>query len=188
MRPSVQTSLCLAVIALSLATPHRAIAQSTGAQPSVVRASTAKVERAALGAALDRALAQAVAQGAERKSEKSLCRNTLISLCLLGRFVVVAAWDNPFVNPADAFAAGALQLTVESGYMYFSDPLDMEIPIKILDFCDQGVFKVFAAGLSDFGVAIEVRDLVSGATVQYLNNDFQTFNTIIDQNPPFPCP
>lgn len=188
MRPPVQASLILAAIALTLVTQPRAVAQSAGSQPGVVRVSTAEVERAALGAALDRALAQAKVQGAGRKSEKSLCRPTPVSLCLLGRFVVVAAWDNPFINPSDGFVAGALQLTVESGYMWFSDPLDMEIPIKILDFCDQGVFKVFAAGLSDFGVAIEVDDLVSGASVQYVNADFQTFNTIIDQNPPFPCP
>jgi hypothetical protein len=188
MRPPAQTSLFLAAIALTFAAQPRAFAQSTGAQPSAGRASTAEVERAALDAALDRALSHAAVQGADRKSEKSLCFITRTSLCLLGRFVVVAVWDNPFANPSEIFNAGALQLTVESGYMWFLDPSDMEIPIKILDFCDQGVFKVFAAGLSNFGVGIGVEDLVSGTIVKYVNPDFQTFNTIIDQNPPFPCP
>jgi hypothetical protein len=110
------------------------------------------------------------------------------SLCLLGRFEVFGVWDNPFANPNAVFDAGTLQLTDESGYLYFQDQLDIEIPIKVLDFCDQGVFKVFAAGLTDFGVAFRVLDKRTGIFVDYTNNDFHRFDTIIDEAPPFPCP
>jgi hypothetical protein len=139
--------------------------------------------------ALNRAFVVAVARGAYTKSEKSLCINSVVNLCLLGRFVVVAVWDNPYVDPTLENPAGALQLTSESGYLYFQGAVDMEVPIKILDYCgSSGVFKIFAAGLSDFGVTIGVKDLVSGTQINYTNPDFQTFNTIIDEDPPFPCP
>jgi hypothetical protein len=123
-----------------------------------------------------------------RAIEKDLCFVDDTDLCLLGRFDVFGVWDNPFADPNAMFNAGALQLTTESGYLWFQDLLDMEIPIKILNFCDQGVFKVFAAGLTDFGVGIGVLDFVSGTQVNYINPDFNTFNTIIDEAPPFPCP
>jgi len=111
------------------------------------------------------------------------------TLCLLGRFEVFGVWDNPFANPNDVFNAGAFQLTDESGYLFFQDELDIEIPIKILDFCNSnGVFKVFAAGLTDFGVAFRVMDDKTGIHVDYTNDDFHRFDTIIDEAPPFPCP
>src|SRR5260370_1040072 len=92
--------------------------------------------------------------GSSATSSKSLCAPSSTHLCLLGRFVVIADWDNPFFDPNAIFDAGARQLTTESGYMWFDDPLNMEIPIKILDFCDIGTFKVFAAGLTNSGVGI----------------------------------
>lgn len=121
-------------------------------------------------------------------SSKSLCAPSSTHLCLLGRFVVIADWDNPFFDPNAIFDAGARQLTTESGYMWFDDPLNMEIPIKILDFCDVGTFKVFAAGLTNFGVGIGILDLVSGIQKNYINPDRRIFDTIIDNNPPWPCP
>jgi hypothetical protein len=118
---------------------------------------------------------------------KALCFTTDTNLCLLGRFVVVAVWDNPYSDPNAVFTAGAIQLTSESGYMWFDSPTNMEIPLKLLNFCQEGTFKVFAAGLSDFGVNIGIIDQVSGTQVNYINDDKNTFNTIIDESPPWPC-
>ncbi|MBZ0101207.1 MAG: hypothetical protein K8I65_03470 [Thermoanaerobaculia bacterium] len=118
----------------------------------------------------------------------ALCRPTPIGLCLYGRFIVAGVWENPYLEPGVLYPMGAIQLTGQSGYMWFLSPGNMEVPIKMVDFCaiGRGV-GVFAAGLSDFGVSLGVRDMVTGVQVNYINPPRSTFNTIIDQNTPWPC-
>jgi hypothetical protein len=140
-------------------------------------------DESAVLAALERAEAHQARSG----RAAALCRPDITGLCLLGRFVVAAVWKNPFDGSSGN--AGAIQLTDSSGYMWWLSPLVMEVPLKLLNFCGTNppVFKVFAAGLSDFQVGLGVQDQVTGNVVIYTNPGGHVFNTIIDQAPPFPC-
>lgn len=112
------------------------------------------------------------------------------ALCLNGRFLAVAAADNPF-DPAGQFPAGTMHLTPSSGYFYFLDPFNPEVVIKEINACfiaNPSSHWIFAAGLTNFGVEIGVQDLATGVVRVYRNNPGTTFVTIIDQQPPFPCP
>ncbi|MEO8276545.1 MAG: hypothetical protein ABI639_10010 [Thermoanaerobaculia bacterium] len=118
----------------------------------------------------------------------ALCRPTVVSLCLLGRFVVTGFFENPYSAPGFLVPAGAQQLTSASGYLWWFSPIVMEIPIKMVDFCGSGQgFKVFAAGLTDFGVDFAVTDMLTGIRRHYINSPRQVFDTIIDGNTPWPC-
>jgi hypothetical protein len=118
-----------------------------------------------------------------------LCRNTVTAMCLNCRFGIAAQWQNPF-NGASG-TAGEVPLTGESGYFWFDDPFNMEIPIKILDGCGSAPptqsWWVFAAGLTDLGITLVILDWESGITKVYTNPPGQVFNTIIDQQTPWPC-
>jgi hypothetical protein len=114
-----------------------------------------------------------------------LCRSTANGVCLNCRFGVVAGWQNPFDGSQGI--AGAKLLTTQSGYFWFTDPTNMEVPVKILDACPGG-WWFFAAGLTNLGVTILSEDFLTGIQVEYSNAPGQLFVTIIDQNTPWPCP
>jgi hypothetical protein len=169
----VKTVLVVTLVAL---TTSRLAAQSEALAP-------------ALGEQLRAALAAARPTGGA--GEKfCLCHQTSEVICLNCRFGVAAAWQNPFDGSTGI--AGAKFLTTESGYLWFTDPLNMEVPIKILDGCGSGpptdTWWVFAAGLTNLGVIIDVEDFSTGTIQEYVNPPGQLFNTIIDQQTPFPCP
>jgi hypothetical protein len=116
------------------------------------------------------------------------CRTSIAELCLRGgRFSVIGVWRNPF-DGSGVRVAGAWQLTYESGYMWFLSPSNVEVPIKILPFCDSAPagFGIFAAGLTNFEVALNVKDLLTGAQRTYGNPAGQTFDTILDARA-LPC-
>lgn len=117
------------------------------------------------------------------------CRSTFTALCLNGRFIVSAGWDNPF-DAAGAFTAGAIQLTPASGVLWFLDPTNFELVVKEINGCFTGPVShwIFAAGLTNFQVAILVLDAATGVTRTYSNPPRQNFQPIIDQQTPFPCP
>jgi hypothetical protein len=117
------------------------------------------------------------------------CRPNSVSLCLLGRFVVVAVFENPFNAPGVLQVAGAVQLTPESGYMYFLSPTNLEVPIKMVPFCTENppTFGVFVAGLTNFGVSVGVKDVVTGIQINYINTPGEVFNTILRKEGVWPC-
>jgi hypothetical protein len=122
-------------------------------------------------------------------SEKfCLCHSTPNGVCLNCRFGVVASWLNPFDGSSGI--AGAKLLTPASGYFYFTDPTNVEVPVKILDACGNTPpgWWFLAAGLTDLGVTILSEDFLTGIQKQYENSPGQLFTTIIDQNTPWPCP
>lgn len=119
----------------------------------------------------------------------TLCVPTPLSLCLNGRFIVTGAWDSPY-DGSGAFPTFAIQLTPQSGILYFQDPTNFEVVVKVLNsncFASPPRPWVFAAGLTNFGVAINVRDQLSGAEVLYVNPLSNVFPPIQDQSTPFAC-
>jgi hypothetical protein len=171
----MKTKIMLVVSLLALA------AAQLAAQPA----------RSAVGERLRSALEGARLESGTGAGEKvCFCHQTSQVICLNCRFGVAADWTNPFDGSTGI--AGAKFLTTESGYLWFSDPLNMEVPIKILDGCGSGPptdsWWVFAAGLTNLGVDIAVEDFSDGTINQYTNPPGQLFNTIIDQQTGFACP
>jgi hypothetical protein len=111
------------------------------------------------------------------------------NLCLLGRFVVIAAWENPFVAPGVLHAAGAAQLTSVSGYMWWQSITNMEAPVKMVSFCFENppTYGVFVAGLTDFGVSLRIVDMITGVPLDIINPGGKTFDTQIIKTTRWPC-
>ena len=82
-------------------------------------------------------------------------------LCLRGgRFRVRASWRD---FRGQAGAATAFPLTDESGLFYFFTAGNLELAVKVLDGCAiNGHFWVFAVGLTNVAVDIEVEDTATG--------------------------
>lgn len=84
-------------------------------------------------------------------------------LCLQGgRFRVTATWSTNPEQPGSP--AQALPLSDDTGNFWFFSPANLEILIKVLDGCAvNGRWWVFASGLTDVGVRLEVADLETGS-------------------------
>jgi hypothetical protein len=88
------------------------------------------------------------------------------TLCLLnGRFQVTATWDNQF-NGTNG-AAGAIRNTDLAGFLYFTDPNNIELIVKTLDFGDRVLF--FYGQLTNLRFQIRVLDTRTGTTKTYAN-------------------
>lgn len=119
----------------------------------------------------------------------TLCVPTIFSLCLNGRFQVFGIWDSPY-DGVGAFPVFARQLTPQSGVMFFQDPTNFEVVIKVLNsncFASPARPWVFAAGLTNFGVTYTVRDLLSGSERTYNNPLGTSFQPLQDQSTSFAC-
>lgn len=109
-------------------------------------------------------------------------------LLVNGRFVLFVDFQG-FVGGVEI--ARSCRMTNSAGYFFFFDRNNVEIPVKMLNACFGGSppgHWVFAAGLTNFAVEISVFDLFTGLVKSYFNPLGNTFNTIIDQGTPFPCP
>ncbi|HEY8019448.1 MAG TPA: hypothetical protein VIH93_00010 [Thermoanaerobaculia bacterium] len=88
-------------------------------------------------------------------------RNTL---CLLnGRFTVTVDWSNPGNGTSGQAVAGTLSKLV--GTFYFTDPSNVELMTKVVQFPDRIAF--FYGALSDLPYTIHVTDNASGTTKTY---------------------
>ncbi len=89
------------------------------------------------------------------------------ALCLTGnRFRVTATYHDHLGRDGVGVAA---PLTSESGTFWFFSPESVELILKVVDACahlDFGNFWVFASGLTDVEVHLEVVDTWTGATWQ----------------------
>ena len=87
------------------------------------------------------------------------------ALCLTGnRFRVTATYHDHLGRDGVGYAA---PLTSESGTFWFFSPESVELILKVVDACahpDFGNFWVFASGLTDVEVHLEVVDTWTGAT------------------------
>ncbi len=92
------------------------------------------------------------------------CRAGKNTLCLLnGRFSVTVDWANPGNGQSGEAIAAPLSNLV--GTFYFTDPSDVELMAKLLQFPDHIAF--YYGALSDLPYTIHVTDLSSGTVKTY---------------------
>ena len=111
-------------------------------------------------------------------ADGTACGGRAEDLCLSGgRFRV----EVDFVGAGGALTpAFGGNLTDDTGALFFFDPANVEMLIKVLDACVFGSYWVFAAGLTDVGVEIRVTDTESGQTAVYRNPAGTPFQSIAD--------
>ncbi len=94
------------------------------------------------------------------------------------RFRVTARWRTEDGTTGEGVP---VQLTSNSGYFWFFSSSNPEVLVKIVDGCDfNGSFWVFATGLTNVEVELEVEDLEGGATKTYRNGLGSIFVPIQD--------
>lgn len=94
------------------------------------------------------------------------CTPGFSTLCLSdGRFSVEAQITNPWQQTSAP--AGATPWSELAGLLWFDDPRNPELAIKILDFGDR--IKVFYAQLTDFPFVLAVTDHHTGTTRSFRN-------------------
>ena len=109
-------------------------------------------------------------------------------LCLNGgRFEVSAEWTKP--DTTSGHGTG-VKLTDDAGYFWFFSADNIEVTIKVLDACSFTTDHwVFAAGLTNVGVEIKVRDTQSGVEYRKENPVGTAFAPIQDPKAfPSSCP
>lgn len=108
----------------------------------------------------------------------------ILQLCLHdARFSVFAIWSG-----LPTGAAHPIKLSSDSGAMWFFTADNPELMVKVLDACGyNGHFWLFAAGLTDVEVFIDVRDNLTGAQRHYHNPRGVPFQPINDTIA-FACP
>jgi len=109
------------------------------------------------------------------------------TLCLNGdRFRVTTAWET---TVATSGSGDAVELTPDTGYFTFFDPNNIEAVVKVLDACSfANHFWVFAGGLTDVRVALQVADTSSGKVITYVNPINTPFAPIQDTTAFMTCP
>jgi lysyl endopeptidase len=115
------------------------------------------------------------------------CKRDAETLCLKGsRFKVQATY---LTLDGQAGAAKAVELTDETGYLWFFADTNVEVVIKVLDACSfNQKFWVFAGGLTDVQVVITVTDTKTLATKTYTNPQKTKFQPIQDTSAFATCP
>ncbi|MEO6195223.1 MAG: hypothetical protein ABIS20_19565 [Thermoanaerobaculia bacterium] len=95
------------------------------------------------------------------------------TLCLNGgRFAVRATWKNPFSG--ETGVAHSHPLAADTGALWFFDPANLELMIKVLDArAVNGHFWVFYGALSNVEYTVTVADTQTGAVRTYHNPAFQ---------------
>lgn len=114
-------------------------------------------------------------------------RAALGGLLLNGRFTVQAEWR----TRAGAEGTGKpVALTADSGYLWFFTESNIEVTVKVLDAClfSTPRFWVFAAGMTDVEVDLQVTDLETGAQKSYRNGQGVAFLPIQDTDAFASCP
>ena len=87
-------------------------------------------------------------------------------LCLLGgRFRVTATWENQFDGTSGS--AATIPSTDLAGFLYFTDPSNIELVVKILDFGSE--IKVFYSQLTNLRFTLRVTDTTTARVKTYGN-------------------
>jgi len=95
-----------------------------------------------------------------------------------GRFEVVVRWQD---HAGGAGSGTPVKLDERSGRIWFFDPRNPELLVKVIDGCETfGSWWFFVAGLTDVGVEIEVHDLGLGPTKTYSRPRGVPFAPILD--------
>ena len=116
------------------------------------------------------------------------CIEDATTLCLNeGRFRVRSRW----ITRSGASGDGnAVKLTGDTGYFWFFNAANVELVLKVLDACATPFesFWVFAAGLTNVEVEIEVEDIESELVQIYFNPLDRPFEAIQDTAAFATCP
>jgi streptogramin lyase len=105
------------------------------------------------------------------------------TLCL-GIFRITAAWE----GSGQSGAGKPVSITPNTGAFWFFDASNVEVFVKILDFCpNTGSFGIYVNGLTHLGVTVTVTDTQSGTSKNYVNPDGAPFSLIFDGST-FACP
>ena len=100
-------------------------------------------------------------------------------LCLVAdRFHVLTNWRT---LDGDSGLGRPVELTADAGTFWFFDPDNVEVIVKVLDGCAiNGHYWVFAAGLTDAEVELQIDDLITGTRRTYANPLATPFEPIVD--------
>ncbi len=99
------------------------------------------------------------------------------ALCI-GAFQVEVEWNDGKGRMGGGFAE---RLTADAGDFWFFQPTNIELVVKVLDGCAiNDRYWVYAAGLTDVGVSMTVRDLRSGVEKIWTNPVGTRFQPITD--------
>ncbi len=151
------------------------------------------------GARLDEALAAEPGTDPGEPGEDGLldaptdpCSPGEETVCLRdGRFEVTAAFE---LQNGSQGSMGGLNVTDDTAALYFLNPANVEVFVKILDACSstEPRFWVFAAGLTNQKVELRIRDTLAGKARVFENPLQTTFVTVTgttDELGAFPtCP
>lgn len=117
-----------------------------------------------------------------------LCHEAADTLCLNNtRFSVSADWTK---QDGSTGQGKAVKLTADSGYFWFFDPSNIELVVKVLNGCGvDNAYWVFAAGLTNVRVVLNVKDEKTGAVYSKVNEQGVAFAPIQDTAAfPASCP
>ena len=115
------------------------------------------------------------------------CQPDATTLCLNdGRFQVRADWTDSHGNEGNGMA---ILPSDDSGEFWFFEPNNTEMVIKVLDGCAiNQSYWVYAAGLTDVELTVEVTDTSTGELREYDNPLGTPFEPILDTAAFATCP
>jgi hypothetical protein len=115
------------------------------------------------------------------------CAASTTALCLNGgRFQVTAHFD---AGGGNSGSANAVQLTSDTGYLWFFASSNVEVVVKVLDGCGlNSRYWVFAGGLTNVNVTLTVTDTKTATTRTYVNPASTAFQAIQDTSAFATCP
>lgn len=121
------------------------------------------------------------------KAVVATCTPSSTALCLNNdRFKVEAIFQQAG-QPADI--AHVVELTDETGYLWFFSAVNVEAVLKVINACPfNNRFWVFAGGLTDVRVDIVVTDTKTGTIKTYTNPQGKPFQPIQDTSAFSTCP
>ena len=116
------------------------------------------------------------------------CTANATTLCLSNsRFRIVASWRDP--SQGDNGQAMAVPISGNSGYLWFFDPGNVEVAVKLLNGCSvDGHYWFFAGGLTNTEVTMTVTDLQGGQIANYASPAGPAFQAIQDTRSFSACP
>jgi hypothetical protein len=115
------------------------------------------------------------------------CAASPTAICLEeGRFQVTASFD---AGGGNSGSANGVQLTPDTGYLWFFANTNVEAVVKVLNGCGvNGHYWFFAGGLTDVKVTLTVVDTKTATTRTYVNPQSTAFQPIQDTSAFATCP